>query len=201
MTIRVLLCQLALSFACSCSVVSDTNNAQHPIKFYPEGSKFISVGKGRVLQGFAAREFERFRQLGNVHQRYFGAFAVSASGRHWWVGNYHSVSAANVAALKRCRKEAAQGCVVIGNIVPAGYKTTVERTVSERAATAFRKYQHESTPKAFALGTTNNYASTYKSQTIETARRRALANCSREFGLSDGKRYEGGPCRIIAEER
>ena len=102
---RIIFCFLML---CSCETATESSKQ---IKFYSEGSEFRQVAQAPPLGSRQRKSFDRVKTLGNVHMRFFGAFAASSGdGEVWWVGNYHSLESANRKALKnvvRCRNEPA----------------------------------------------------------------------------------------------
>ncbi len=184
-SIRIVLCLLVL---CSCETATGDKKQ---VKFYPEGSEFRQVAQAPAVGSRQRRSFDQFKALGNVHMRFFGAFAASSNdGEVWWVGNFHSLEAANREALKKCRALSKRSCEIVGNIVPLGFVPTDAVTTSENVGRAWRRYQSKPGPKAMALGTKNNYASNFGGGSIERVRARALSTCS--SGSTD--------CRIIAEE-
>jgi len=184
-SIRVILCLLVL---CSCETATGDKKQ---VKFYPEGSEFRQVAQAPAVGSRQRRSFDQFKALGNVHMRFFGAFAASSNdGEVSWVGNYHSLEAANREALQKCRARSKRTCEILGNIVPLGFVPTDAVTTSDRAGIAWRRYQNRPGPKAMALGSKNGYASHFGAQSIERARSRTLSLCN----------SGGTDCRIIAED-
>jgi hypothetical protein len=69
-------------------------------------------------------------------------------------GNFHSLAAADAAAISACNKARAsgtQGCKIAGRVLPRGYEAR-DLTLSFDATSAFRQaYRRAQKPKAFAM--------------------------------------------------
>ncbi|MEO1239030.1 MAG: 5-aminolevulic acid synthase [Pseudomonadota bacterium] len=122
------------------------------------------------------------KQLNQTVQ-YYGAFAISPDEGFQAESsqsalNYHSVAAADRAALSACnakRKPGSRACVLAARILPESYSAQA-LTLSTRATSAFRQvYQRARAPKALAISAATGAFGVGSPEA-------ALQTCQREAG-------------------
>lgn len=181
----------------------------------PETAGFVAYGESsefhRLLPdvkpeagSFAGKAFKGFEAGETYLTRYFAAFAYASGGTYGVAGNYNQLSEAKAAALAGCdarRAKADSGCKVIGIRLPTGYAETDQLTLSAAALAGYQNYLKQPGPKAFVVGSRENWAAQYNAKSVSEARAKAMVNCTWEWGQPGGKAYGGKPCVVIAEEK
>lgn len=178
-----------------------------PVQIYGDAAEFIELAPHGPGPDFQLRRYGAFQQGASRGHVYFAAYARSSLGSTGIASDFNRLEDAKEVALQRCHARlpdpahAGDTCQVIGIWVPKGYAPTDGMTLGHGAHAGFLKYQERAAPKAFAIGSRENWAAHGPGKDLEWARARALANCTWEGGRPPGRAYGGADCVIIDEER
>ncbi len=137
--------------------VLTTNQAQREL-FNVRGSAIV------VAQGLSGRDQTIAKTLVDLLEKQQGEpiryyFSIAYSPADGWASeslqsanNFHSVAAADAAAMRACNAAKSSGtCQVVARVVPRGYEPK-SLTMSVSATDDFRKrFRRASSPKAFAI--------------------------------------------------
>lgn len=161
--------------------------------FSPKGAEaeisaqpFLSASDIKVLEQVAAT------------QKYYGAVALSPdeglmSEATFAAANYHAVAPAREAALAACngkRKKASKPCVIVGDILPVGWKEGAAVQLSTDATAGFeQEYLVAKAPKALAGSATTGH---WAIATGAGAREKAIKDCAAKGGAKD--------CRVMVAD-
>ncbi len=131
-------------------------NALFPIRGM---SVFVSPDLSATDQEIIRRTIDLLGEQLGAPVKYYAAIAYSPdeglmSEALQSAGNFHSVAAADAAAIAACNAARASGtqtCKVAGRVLPRGYEPR-DLTLSFDATSSFRKaYRRAKSPKAFAM--------------------------------------------------
>ena len=178
-----------------------------PVQIFGDEAEFIELVAHGPGPDFQLRRYAAFQQGAPRGHVYFAAYARSPLGSTGIASDFNRLEDAKKVALERCRARlpdpvpAGDACQVIGVWVPKGYTPTEDTTLGHGARAGFLRYQDRAAPKAFAIGSRENWAAHGPGKDLEWARARALANCTWEGGRLPGRAYGGADCVIIDEER
>ncbi|GEM_PF-1612162 len=137
-------------------------------------------------------------------QKYYEAMAVSPdegleAGSAFQAINYHSVAAAEAAAISGCsskKKKQSSDCVIVARFVPKGYKGPSAFSLSMNATKVFRKkYRFAGRNKAFAISpASGNWGYATRAASLAAARDAALAKCAKKAAAAGAN-----DCRVVTE--
>ena len=176
---------------------------QPAVQVYGEASVFVEMQPVGDVPEFALKRYEAFKTGGEFGPVYFAAFALSPKGHMGMATDFNRLEDAHEVALDRCRKrlvvsaEAGVDCNVVGVLVSEGYASTEAVTLGHGARIGYLRYQDRAAPKAFAVGSRENWASHHNGRDVDRAMERALANCTWVGGNPKDRAYGGADCVVI----